>query len=214
MNKSGWRDLIARYYAATTLVHDKDQFKSKLRQLKHLWNFINDLRKGTGLGRRDDGSILATDAWWDSRTVVCNQSYVQSCTVKMLLYNDSPMPVFQGHPEWKKLKDGWPPYLDDLDRMFAGNAVDGSTSFCPSQSNTVDGASSDDDSNDEHDDQLTPLSVGTKRASSTSTTASSPSKRSKSPAVRTMDAHMKEHNEISRQRLEDDSNVAREEPKN
>ena len=86
--------MIARYYAATTLVHDKDQFKSKLRQLKHLWHFINDLRKGTGLGRRDDGSILATDAWWDSRMVVCKQSYVESFTVKMLTLHDSPLPVF------------------------------------------------------------------------------------------------------------------------
>ena len=88
MNKSGWRDLIARYYAATTLVHDKDQFKSKLRQLKHLWHFINDLRKGTGLGRREDGSILATDAWWESRTVVCNQTYVESFKVKMLILDE------------------------------------------------------------------------------------------------------------------------------
>ena len=86
--------------------------------------------------------------------------------------------------------------------MFAGTAVDGSTSFCPAQSNTVDVDSSDEDSNEEQDDQLTPLSVGTKRASSTSTTASSPSKRSKSPAIRTMDGHMKEHNDISRQMLE------------
>ena len=86
--------------------------------------------------------------------------------------------------------------------MFASTAVDGSTSFCPAQSNTIDMDGSDDDSNDEQDDQLTPLSVGAKRASNTSTTASSPSKRSKSPAVRTMDGHMKEHNDISRQRLE------------
>ena len=86
--------------------------------------------------------------------------------------------------------------------MFAGNTVDGSTSFCPAQSNTIVVDSSDDDSNYEQDDQLTPLSVGTKRASSTSTTASSPSKRSKSPAIRTMDGHKKEHNDISRQRLE------------
>jgi hypothetical protein len=85
--------------------------------------------------------------------------------------------------------------------MFASTAVDGSTSFCPAQSNTVDMDSSDEESNDEQDDQLMLLSVGTKRASSTSTTASSPSKRSKSPAVRTMDGHMKKHNDISRQRL-------------
>lgn len=73
-----------------------------------------------------------------------------------------------GHPEWKKLQDGWPPYLDNLDRMFAGTAVDGSTSFCLAQSNTIDMDSSE-ESNDEQDDQLMPLSVGTKRASNTNT---------------------------------------------
>jgi hypothetical protein len=49
---------------------------------------------------------------------------------------------------------------------------------------------------------VTPLSVGTKRASSTSTIASSHSKRSKSPAVRSMDGQIREHNDISRLRLE------------
>jgi ribosomal protein S10 len=84
--------------------------------------------------------------------------------------------------------------------MFAGVAVDGLTSFVARQSSHVDLDISDDDTIDEEDDEV--LSVGTKRASSTSTTASSPNKRSKSPAVRSMDGHMREHNDISRLRLE------------
>jgi hypothetical protein len=86
--------------------------------------------------------------------------------------------------------------------MFASVSVDGSTLFVAGQSSHVDLDISDDDTIDEEDDEVTPLSVGTKRASNTSTTASSPSKRPKSPAVRSMDGHMREHNDISRLRLE------------
>jgi hypothetical protein len=65
----------------------------------------------------------------------------------------------------------------------------------------LDGGSSDEEATDDPDDQLTPLSIGNKRASSTSTTASSPSKRSKSPAVRAMDNNMRTRNEIANRRM-------------
>jgi hypothetical protein len=74
MSKTGWRDVIARFYAATNLVHDREQFKSRLRQLRHLWNFINQLRNASGLGRREDGSVLATDDWWSANTMVFNRN--------------------------------------------------------------------------------------------------------------------------------------------
>jgi hypothetical protein len=65
----------------------------------------------------------------------------------------------------------------------------------------LDGASSDEEAADEQDDQLTPLSIGKKKACSMSTAASSPTKRSKSPAVRAMDNNMRTHNEIANHRL-------------
>jgi hypothetical protein len=34
MNKEGWKDIIARYRAATGLVHDREQLAGRLRQLK------------------------------------------------------------------------------------------------------------------------------------------------------------------------------------
>jgi hypothetical protein len=87
--------------------------------------------------------------------------------------------------------------------MFTGVAVDGSTSFVASESCPIDldGECSDEEAADEQEDQLTPLSIGTKRASSTSTTTSSPNKRSKSPAVTSMDNNMREHNEIAKQKI-------------
>jgi hypothetical protein len=87
--------------------------------------------------------------------------------------------------------------------MFNGNTVDGSTSFvagerCPID---LDATSSDEEATDDPDDQLTPLSIGNKRASNTSTIASNPSKRSKSPPVRSMDNNMRTHNELASRRV-------------
>ena len=102
-----------------------------------------------------------------------------------------------------KFRKGLPEYLDQMDKMFTGNTVDGSTSFVAGECGSIDldGGSSDEEAADEQDDQVTPLSIGNKRASSTSTTASSPCKRSKSPALRAMDNNMRTHNEIANRRL-------------
>ena len=43
MSKWGWKDVAERYYAATGLVHDNEQFSSRVRQLRAMWHFINDL---------------------------------------------------------------------------------------------------------------------------------------------------------------------------
>jgi hypothetical protein len=96
--------------------------------------------------------------------------------------------VLQGHPEWKKLKDGWPAYLPELDHMFLGIAVDGTRAFVPGHRSRPEHISSDED-----DGQATPLSTGTKRSSSslsTHNTGTSPSKKSKSPAVKNMNRNM------------------------
>jgi hypothetical protein len=111
--------------------------------------------------------------------------------------------MLQGKPELLRLKKGMLPYVDRIDRMFAGNTVDGSTSFVAGQSCPIalDVLSFDEEATDDPEDQLTPLSIGNKRSSSTSTTASSLSKRSKSPAVRSMDNNMRTHNELASRRV-------------
>lgn len=111
----------------------------------------------------------------------------------------------QGHSEWRKLKNGWPAYLAELDRMFLGVAVDGSTSFVPGQSCPSEYNISDDEQEEgeEGEEQLTPLSIGSKRASSTRSTrstGSSPNKKARSPAVRAMDNNMKDFNIIQENR--------------
>lgn len=74
MNKEGWKDIIDRYRAATTLVHDREQFSSRLRQLRGQWGFCNKLRYASGLGRRPDGTIVASDEWWDENTKVIHET--------------------------------------------------------------------------------------------------------------------------------------------
>jgi cell division protein FtsB len=39
--------------------------------------------------------------------------------------------ALQGKQEWLDLKNGWPEYIDELDRMFSGVAMMGETSFVP-----------------------------------------------------------------------------------
>nr|AAO19381.1 hypothetical protein [Oryza sativa Japonica Group]ABF98352.1 transposon protein, putative, CACTA, En/Spm sub-class [Oryza sativa Japonica Group] len=171
MTKTGWKEIRKGYYAATELVHDNEQFGFRYRGLKNMWTFIQKLRTDTRLGRRPDGTVVASEKWWDDNT--------------------------KGHPKLRKLKNGMPDYLDELDRMFMGVTVDGLTSFVPTHPASqptnpiVDVEDSDDDGESDEDDfdPLSPSSIGTKRShsmrstSSMRSTTTSLSKKLKSPAV-------------------------------
>ena len=86
-----------------------------------------------------------------------------------------------------------------MDQIFHGVAVDGFTSFVPGESVTVD--EKEEEEPPEDLDVQTPISISShKRASNTSTTGSSPSKKSKSPAVRRMDRFMLENARIQAER--------------
>ena len=63
-----------------------------------------------------------------------------------------------------KFRKGLLEYLDQMDKMFTRNTVDGSTSFVAGESGTIDldGGSSDEEATDEQDDQLTHLALATR----------------------------------------------------
>jgi len=54
MNKYGWKGLAQRYYAATGLMHDREQLQGKQRNLKKMWKFCNLARSSTGLAIDED----------------------------------------------------------------------------------------------------------------------------------------------------------------
>jgi ribosomal protein L12E/L44/L45/RPP1/RPP2 len=125
------------------------------------------------------------------------------------------------------LKDGWPCYLEEMDKMFTGYVADGSTSYAPGQSNTIEHILSDEDEEaeeeeeeeegeeeeeeeeeEDEEDVLTPLSIGSKRSSSSRSThslrstATSPKKKMKSPAVKAMVGEIRGiRNEIANDRV-------------
>ena len=101
--------------------------------------------------------------------------------------------VLQGKADWKKLKHGWPHYMPQLEQMFEGVAVDGSTAYVPSANEEFE---------EEEEPSLnvqTPVSSNSnKRASTASTCASSPNKKSKSKsqAIKLMDKVISEQTRI------------------
>lgn len=177
MSKSGWDDIRSRFFAATGRLHTTEQFSSKFRNLKQEWQFCNLLRYGaSGLGINADGTPATDDEWWKTHT--------------------------HGHKSWREFRNGLPSYLEYMDRMFEHVAVDGSTSFVAAATNPIEVPSSDDEDADEEAEHLTPLSPSTprssssKRSGSTSTTAHSPSKKSKGAAAREAASNMTRHNEL------------------
>lgn len=183
MTKKGLDEVLTQFRATTNLVHDKEQLGSRYGQLKSLYGFIKKLKTQSCLGRREDGSVIATEDWWENNT--------------------------KGHPEWKKLKNGWPDYLEDLEHMFHGVAVDGSTAYVPGQGEVLEVDNEEDDEEDDgNDDSVTPATPVTpssngslKRANSICTTAKSPKKtKLKSPTLRTMNRFMANNERIQEER--------------
>jgi hypothetical protein len=100
----------------------------------------------------------------------------------------------------KELKHGLPDYLPEMDKMFQGVCVTGETSYVPSRRKGPQTISSDEDEDGgDTTPQSTRHSSGSKRSFSslsTRSTGSSPSKKSRSPAVRAMQSNMRELNVI------------------
>ena len=121
-----------------------------------------------------------------------------------------------------KIRDqGMPDYIGQLDDIFEGWTVDGSTAYRPGTGAET-GAIPLDDSDDEaqHDGQQdvpapesqgygtpgsqgygTPGSQGRKRPSSSSPSVSSPSKKTKSSTAWSWETHQREANDIERQKV-------------
>nr|XP_034583158.1 uncharacterized protein LOC117846151 [Setaria viridis] len=154
---------------ATGLKHQHSQIRNRINQLKTLHTFWKACNKDTGLGRHADGTIIASDGWWKSNT----KGKFSEC---------------------KKFRYGVPHYIDHLEEMFRDVVVDGSTSFVAGceedEDQDVDDVEEDDQYGTEGDVNAyedSPMSYNTKKRGSTpstKSTATSPSKKSKSPLLK------------------------------
>ncbi|KAG0532576.1 hypothetical protein BDA96_04G119100 [Sorghum bicolor] len=204
MSSAGWKDIKHKYFLATGLVHEREQFNSKVQELKAEWRLCNSLRKSSGLGG-SGYNVYADDDWWEKES--------------------------KGKKALLKIRDGgMPDYLGQLDDMFAGWTVDGSTAYRPGTgaATNVIGVEDSDDEDAQHEvpaDGATPASQGLatpgsqgfatpasqgfptpssqvhKRPSSTNSTASSPSKKTRSSNARSWDSNQREANDIERQKV-------------
>jgi hypothetical protein len=90
--------------------------------------------------------------------------------------------AMQKKEEWADLKNGWPDFIEELDQMFAGNAVTGDSAFAPGANRQLNFISSDDEDEQAPDEFCTPRSHATPQpfafTPSSGTPASSDSKRS------------------------------------
>jgi hypothetical protein len=70
ITSEGYRAVIEGLKEKRGLVHDHDQVRNQLRNLKKVYSFWCYLKKHTGLGRKRDGSVDAESNWWKTRTKV------------------------------------------------------------------------------------------------------------------------------------------------
>jgi hypothetical protein len=86
MNTARYNSIIKKIKEATGLLHDRTQMKTRIGQLRGLYNFWVMLQKHTGGGRKPDGSIDADSDFWKDHTEVTS-------TLALLLF----FPLIQEH---------------------------------------------------------------------------------------------------------------------
>ncbi|XP_062213776.1 uncharacterized protein LOC133914769 [Phragmites australis] len=108
MTTRGYKNIAEKYLLITRLRHSRTQLKNRWDALKGLYSFWLRLNKDTGLGwDNTKGTVTASDTYWKENT--------------------------KNHSEWRKLKNGPPECLDELQIMFDLTAVDGSSSCVPGE---------------------------------------------------------------------------------
>ncbi|CAA0805973.1 Unknown protein [Striga hermonthica] len=113
MKNSAYKVIAQKYFEKTKLRHEPKQFKNRFSQCKTMYQWLKWADGETGLGRRENGAIIADDEWWDKHTK-------------------------KKYSECKKFKRFMPTYLDQLAEMFHGTTVDGRSSCIPGESDDCD----------------------------------------------------------------------------
>ncbi|WVZ65981.1 hypothetical protein U9M48_015260, partial [Paspalum notatum var. saurae] len=155
----GYKNIADKFYGRLGLRHSKLQFKNRWDTLKGLYAFWLWAKKQTAVGRTPNGGIVASEEWWKTHT--------------------------KRHAEWRKLKNGPPECLEDLEVMFQHIAVDGSSSCVPGE-HIEEGDGRDNLGDDTLRDRPMSQCATSPRKRRGSQCASSPTKKTKSPMVKVM----------------------------
>ncbi|BAS73828.1 Os01g0693600 [Oryza sativa Japonica Group] len=163
MNSDGYNAIAEGYHAKTGLMHSRLQLKNQIGILKSTYSFWRYLQTHTGLGRKPDGTVDADSDFWSSH--------------------------IEGKPYLKKVLKGLPANLDQLEEMFSGSTVDGSTAFAAGDDFGEAQEGAEDEWAEETEEFLqTPQSTSSQKSKrsldSTTSTCSTPVKKSKSPMVK------------------------------
>jgi hypothetical protein len=87
MTTRGYNLIKEEFFSKTGLRHDTKQFKNRWTQCKALYSFWLFLNNQSGLGRRADGVVIASDSFWKTHTEV--SALVSYISVHEALRTDS-----------------------------------------------------------------------------------------------------------------------------
>ncbi|KAI4968246.1 hypothetical protein ZWY2020_005358 [Hordeum vulgare] len=151
-----YKNMREKYWERAKLWHPGREFKNKITNLKGLYNDWLWLQQQTGCGHGSDGEVTATADWWEKE--------------------------IKDRPNLKKFRNGNPEYMPLLHEIFHEvAAVDGSSAYVPGTEDCLE-LNNDDDLDGDEGFVPSPMSTSTQKRGSRSelrSTASSPSKRSK-----------------------------------
>lgn len=76
MSTRGYNIIKEEFFSKTGLRHDRKQFKNRWTQCKNMYSFWLFINSQSGLGRRTDGTIVASESFWKIHTEVSTRSYI------------------------------------------------------------------------------------------------------------------------------------------
>uniref|UniRef100_A0A0A9HHB6 Myb/SANT-like domain-containing protein n=1 Tax=Arundo donax TaxID=35708 RepID=A0A0A9HHB6_ARUDO len=127
MNNRGYANIAQKFLMRTRLHHSKLQLKNRWDNLKGFYGFWQRCLKDTSLGWDNAKEMVrASENWWKANIA--------------------------RHAEWRNLKNGPLECVDELEAMFYGVAMDGSSLVVPGEGVGKGGGDGGDDGDEEDED--------------------------------------------------------------
>lgn len=75
MTRRGYNEIRKKFFKLTGLWHDNKCLKNRVKNCKTMYLFWKKLQEATGLGRRADGTVVASNEWWAKNTKVLSHLF-------------------------------------------------------------------------------------------------------------------------------------------